>query len=423
MKVSTKPIFNRRTLLTAGAGLAALGLTAGKRSSLDTPSVLAKESVSLYSYSPERSLSLLPLDIMTLEDGLVEESIHLGEGEKDSVVVSQHARIVGKVKNNYAIVLDRDTGIERPLAIEPSLWPVAISPNGSRLVVQRWDQSIADSSMTWNVVNTKTGEVELIIGPFSVWSQATIDESVVRLSYLSTQAQDEGEPNGPRQASLAVHDLVHGSEIGRVEIPGVLAGNWPTGRYFGEGTGEEIMGFQTPGLAFSPDRKRYAVVHPDGSVITMINSLTLDIERQIEVTKPKGILNKIASFLQIAPQSAAAKAGEGTDRSAVFSRDGESLYVWGNVASADEELMWTGVGLQRIDISTGEIVAIALDGRQIDRVLPLSDTLLVTSFSLQDPTENSSEPNFSLRRLDSMSLSIEADRGYPERRSFVPVRW
>jgi hypothetical protein len=106
----------------------------------------------------------------------------------------------------------------------------------------------------------------------------------------------------------------------------------------------------------------------------------------------------------------------------VFAQDGKSLYVWGNVASAEDELVWAGIGLQRIDIETGELLATELDNRQIDRVMSDGESLFVSSWGSVEQSAGGADQRFTLSRLDPLTLSVEVEREYSAWTGFVPVK-
>ena len=355
----------------------------------------------------------MPLDGETLADDAAEAPIALGAGLSGPVVASGDGLVLAYGRGPNTVVLDRATGNEQVIVLEDQSWPVALSVGGLRVVVNlRERTAMGVEAKRWAVVEVATGRVEVTVeGEDGWWQPAAVDAGAIRLYRLV--AEGGGETAGLGAVALVGHDLIHGSEIGRVEVPGVLAGVWGTGRTWESGGyEEEVMAYRVPGLALSPDGRRVAVVYPAGDAVTMIDARSHAVERTVAIGEKRSAVERLGEWLSVVPREAAAKAEEGSWREAVFGVDGESLYVWGVEARAEEVLSREGVGLQRIDLGTGEIAAEGPAGQEVVRVMALEDGVYVGSW----------DPGFGLRRLDSGSLAVRAERRFGEWHALVAVR-
>jgi hypothetical protein len=397
--------------------LAALGLFANRGAAPPAAEpTAAKGGETLYAVTGDARLTLTALDAMNLRDVEAEPAIALGEGATGSVVASVDGGVLAYYRKSKTVVFDRATGRERVLALDGSHSPVALSPDGRRLVAHVWSSGITPGvTTTWAVVDLATDRVDARVESGDEWwHPSLVDGGAVRLYRLTTPDFDgDREAKGPWPMSIVAHDLIHGSEIGRVEVPGLLGGAWGSGRTWESGGFvEEIQAYRIPGLALSPDGKRLAIVHPDGDALTVVDAESLAIERSIPIAAKRSALDRLVGLLPLEPHGAAAKAEEGSSRSAVFGADGVSLYVWGAESRAEGTLSREGSGLRRVEVGTGDIAATGLDGREIDRVMALGTGLYVALW----------DPSFALLRLDASSLAERARRHFGRWCSFVSVR-
>jgi plastocyanin len=133
--------------------------------------------------------------------------------------------------------------------------------------------------------------------------------------------------------------------------------------------------------------------------------------------------SRLAALLPFAPQAASAKALEGTMLQAVFAPDGQRLYVYGQRAGVEDgEPVFRGLGLRTVDVSSGEIEALALEEVPIERVVPSPDG---GSLYVAGPASDAAADAdigvmpYLIRRVDARTLEVVAEQSYPEWRWFV----
>ncbi len=341
-----------------------------------------------------------------------EAAVVLGTGFAGSVVASGDGGMLAFQREDKVVVVERGSGVEREFGLEWDYWPAALSAGGGRLVV--WSPAGGQGRKTCTVVETATGRVAVRVETGDDWwNPWVVEEGALRMFRLEAEgAAGQAPEDGPWPIWLVGHDLVHGSEIGRVAVPGLVAGTWDTG--LTEDAGAQvltIMGHRVPGLAVSADGRRVAVVHPEGDVLTTIDARSFVVERSVAVVEKRSMVDRLAAWLPLVPRGAAAKVEEGSVRQAVFGVDGRWMYVWGTEARAETRTR-TGAGLQRIDVETGEIEASGLDEQEVVRMMPLDGGLYVGSW----------DPGFALRRLDPVSLKVWAERRFGGWTDLVSVR-
>lgn len=306
--------------------------------------------------------------------------------------------------------LDLRTGRARgrfTLPAEASLW--AVSDDGTRLVVEGpADPSVVDSPWAWSVVDSSTGRVVLTIKEPGLGAQGIVIDP---LAWRMYRLYDGSSPTVG--ADLVATDLTTGAESGAVVVPDL-----PMTPANGE---QPAPGVLWHALALSPDGQKLAIVHADRNAVTLIATQPLRLERTIEFGRGASVWDRVAAFLPLWPQPAAAKGSGGTWRGAVFATDGRHLYVYGDRFTPDGEpfagptgetehqLVWHGLGLTGVDLASGAATATVLSDERIDRVLPAPDGrgVYVANYP---PGLDSPPSTFHLRRLDATSLRPLAER-------------
>lgn len=132
-------------------------------------------------------------------------------------------------------------------------------------------------------------------------------------------------------------------------------------------------------------------------------------------SEPTGLVNRVMSLLPFVPQSAAAKTvTEGALRAATFHPDGRHLYItgfenWRNPSGGEAR---RGLGLQLIDLETGELMAdVSADTQfRIVGIAPDGASLYVVGGTPDDTGSGGTL----LRRLDATTLAPLAERQFKQ---------
>lgn len=318
--------------------------------------------------------------------------------------------------NQTAIVISDGIDGQKQLRFEPGR-PVsghAISADGSRVVTVNWGMACDPNGCTppeWSVFDTGDGQQ---ISRFKGSDQgygpvAWVDASAERLYQLTYLRGNQDEDEGPWPVEIIAFDLTSGTEAGRVAVPGLRGGNWWTRSVEGVLIGDQLI----PGVAISPDGNRLAVVDAGTDRLITIDTATMTISGTQALARPESVGHRFLSWLGITPQIAAAKLTAGRWLEATFTPDGEHLYLWGmetEIGETMEDSEYRGLGLQRIDVATGEIVTEALDGLTVESVVPAPDNDTVYVSSMEAPREGYSSGATHLWRLEADTLATLADR-------------
>jgi hypothetical protein len=143
-----------------------------------------------------------------------------------------------------------------------------------------------------------------------------------------------------------------------------------------------------PAWAFAPASATLYIVHADQEQLTAVEFASRSIDTRA-ITKP---LTWIERLLMLTASTAHAKMANGVTKQAVLSSDGSQLYVIGTHYSFTEkgDPLQTGLGLQVIDVATGEISAHFDTEAQSLTFDPLSNRLFLHGWS-SEPTRLMSE--------------------------------
>lgn len=227
---------------------------------------------------------------------------------------------------------------------------------------------------------------------------------------------------GPFTVLLVGYDLATGKEIGRLPLPHVQLGSWPTGKR--APWGGKVDASWRSQMAFSDDGRRIALFDPRGERITLVDAWTLSIAQQITLTSP---LRSTATPIVVgtpAPVGRFQRPGgsgftESVDWTAAFSTDGQALYVAGyETALVAGQAEARDLGVSRIDFGTGRVSASATSGTALYRVVVTADSVLtegprVTGFRWD------AGQGIVLRRLDPDTLATVAERHFPSWTGFI----
>ncbi len=300
-----------------------------------------------------------------------------------------------------------------------------LSADGSRLVAEPSVVCgpIGCGERTWFTWDTRTGELlaatRADLGA-PVWPDL-VDTGGRRLYYpfhqqpsvlTSTSTPEPGEPSavGPWPLQIASYDLTTGQETARATVPGVSAGSWQAEpidvMYVGQ--------MELPAVALSPDGSRLAVVDAALETLTLLDAGTLAVLETHAVHRPEGLTDRLLGWLGLGPQSARAKASEGRALGATWSIDGQFLYLTGHeteVGETIDDITGHGLGISKIEVATGEITAVALEGHDANVIIPAPDGQSLYILMPETPWwENGGGSAYVLRRLDADSLETMAER-------------
>ncbi|MGI8689538.1 MAG: hypothetical protein ACR2M3_13270 [Thermomicrobiales bacterium] len=372
-------------------------------------------------------MTLVPLDTQTLGDRQDRPPLSLAtrfmtvSPDGAQLATFDYARTDGPYStpsDTTVTVRDNRTGAARVSFHPPApVLGTRLSRDGARLVVQPYPSG-NPSPDEWDVLDTADGHVLTTVNaaPSNDYLPTLIDADAQALYRFITAAPAATAP-GPRPISLIAYDLHTGAERGRLALPEVTTGSWPTGRMM---QGEAVRAALSPGIALSPDGRQIAIAHADADRVTLIDTQRLTIARTISLTGGSGLLH----VLGLIPQHVAAKGppGVGTSRDAIYAPDGRSLYLSGFQTLLDDHDAQTfhSLGLTRLDLTRNTITANALPERTINWVLPAPDGQNIFVFG---PKEGEGDSHILLpdvpsllQRLDARTLAIQAAREFPSYR-------
>jgi len=315
-------------------------------------------------------------------------------------------------------VRDNRTGAVRGSFHPPApVLGTRLSRDGARLVVQPYPSGSA-SSNEWDVLDTADGRLLATVSaaPSNDYLPTLIDADAQALYRFITAAPAATAP-GPRPVSLIAYDLHTGAERGRLALPEVTTGNWPTGRMV---QGEAVRAVLSPGIALSPDGRQIAIVHADADRVTLIDTQHLTVARTISLTGGSGLLHILGLISQ--PVAAKGPPGVGTSRDAIYAPDGRSLYLSGvqTLLDGHDAQTFHSLGLTQLDLTRNTVAADALPGRTINWVLPAPDGQSIFVFGPKQGEGDSHIllPNIPslLQRLDARTLAVQTEREFPSYR-------
>ena len=324
-------------------------------------------------------------------------------------------------------VLNGPNGPERARFPSP-IWPATarLSADGRRLVVRELEWSVAGEAKAsaWHVLDTADGRVlatvrgeeptlleEIEAGNWRGWE---IDAAARRLYRLVT-ATDGGDELAP--TTLVAYDLATGAETGRLDLPALRAG-------IGHRAGTPAVGGATerpriqrllgPALAVSPDGKQLAIVHGDGSAVTLIDAARMAVNRTLPIT-PGAATMPVDEIVEPATENRANEDGpvSGTVWRATYAPDGRHLYlsgIGGDATAGGGEIL-RNFALQRVDLTTGSVLAKAAVGWNVS-VVPSPDGRNLYVVGLQPPPAGEADAyrvaEIVVQRLDAATLATLA---------------
>jgi len=376
---------------------------------------LTDTHTSLYRLDPVYGRTFVPLNALTLQDSQFGSPLTIGPVSGGTVApplsdmhFSPRGTTLLTLTNTCTgcqlwhakyitiRVIDTSTGMVRT-RFHPQRGPLAIqtvSDDGSRLGVLL----TAGAHPSWLTLDGRTGKVLRSINlPDFCCREPLLDASGSRL-YLA-------ESTAAHQLSVAAFDLASGTQLASLTLPSVPAGSW--------GAGPGITQYWAPGLAISPDGQQLAVLDGRADTLTVIDTPSMKVASIRSIAPPRGALERLGALLGLTPTTAEAKGlREGATYTLRFSRDGRSLYLLGSRASVDaSHETHTDLGIERIDVASGELRATDLSGRAVwwrDEAADGSALYAVTSaFAGEEDCP------CILQRLDPTTLDVTATRTFP----------
>ncbi len=407
-------------LLVSGCG--ASGATAQQRAGPPTDLYLFAVPLGLPPDQSPPSMTLVPLDAQTLSDWQDRPPLTFAtrfmtvSPDGAQLATFDYVRVGGPLSlpgDTTVTIRDNRTGAARGSFHPPA--PVIgtrLSRDGARLVVQPYPSGGAPPD-EWDVLDTADGHVLATVNaaPSNDYVPTLIDADAQALYRFITTAAAGAAP-GPRPISLIAYDLRTGAERGRLALPEVTTGNWPTGRMV---RGEAVRAALSPGIALSPDGRQIAIVHADADRVTLVDTQRLTVAHTISLTGGSSLLH----VLGLIPQPVAAKGlAVGTSRDVVYAPDGRSLYLSGVQTLLDDHDAQTfhSLGLTRLDLARNTVAADGLPGRTINWVHPAPDGRSIFVFG---PKEGEGDSHILLpdipsllQRLDARTLAIQTEREF-----------
>lgn len=259
------------------------------------------------------------------------------------------------------------------LPVRAPVWIEGISTDGSMLYALRSDRSYVSPTMpptqllqrtVYYVLSARTGRVlHTAHIVHSCCGSEIFDAAHQRLYTLVTWYY--ADRKSPAQApSLMVTDLQSGKQLARIPLPGLHAGSSKTGRVI---QGEPLVKAWSPAMALSADGAHLALVDPSSDKLTLVDTNRMQVTRSLALHAPRGLLDRLGSFLGLLPETADAKGFEGVQMQGWYSPDGHLLYVTGTRGSVttSHQFKWTQLGLRVIDVSSGTVLAKRFEGKTL----------------------------------------------------------
>lgn len=409
--------FTRRLHRVPLATVALLLVTALRSAAPATPANAGAPNSSpfiLYALAAN-SQQYLPLDPASLAD--MPGAQPIGVDELYGRLLSEDGSTLVTLPDRRTIVVSPDgpTGAERRRFDSPEpVYLARLSRDGSRLVtgIPMNCGSSSCPAPIFRLYDTRDGRlVTTLTGARLEYSGLFIDPDARRL--YTTWFNRGGQREGSWPLQIAAFDLSTGNQLASLTLPNVVYTEGPTR------TVDQMPVARTfvPATVFSPDGTRFAAIDATTDELTVVDTATLTVAATRTIHRTESLAHRAARWLGLAPVPAAAKTMDGRYLDAVFSVDARYLYLWGVDGSVDDVSGVStghGLGLNAIDVASGEIVASALADHYVSDVVPAPDGggLYVVDSAVVPWTVDHEVP-YRLSRLDTHTLRSQAEREYP----------
>lgn len=369
-------------------------------------------------FNPAEENKLVPLDPQTLADQPdgrpLEPGIFSADGSTWIEVTYPPGRDVNDPDLNpdkvWIVSHDLPTGTEQHRFHPPvSGLIVALSQDGTRLALEPYPPAYYPPIAEWYVLDTATGQTlaHLKDADTSCFRGTGVFDLAIQQRVYCVVDPEITEATGPEPMRLVAYNLESGDKAAEIELPEVLIGGRQSEQLVND---QPVWTFLEPAVVLSPDGRQLAVVHAAAAKVTLIEAESLTVEHTFALNRRTSLLDWFA------PAVAQAKGpSEGVIRQAVFSPEGQYLYIfsqelWVRLEDASAER-----GLWLVDLRQGDIVAEALPEFQIQWVQPAPDgSVYVFGTSDEDLVHYEIRPTSPSRlwRLDALTLETLAQREF-----------
>lgn len=360
----------------------------------------------------ERLVPLEPETLAELPEGKpVRQAILSADGSTGVEIAYPEGRANRDPEDIWIIIYDIESGAERNRFHPPAPGIVVdLSPDGGQLLFQPEPAPTAPYPpvAAWYLLDTNNGEQLAHIQDADnacFRQRAYFDPAAQRIYCVVDPALTEAEGMEPVQ--LVAYDVESGDIIAETVLPKVLIGDLQN-----ESDGQPVRAFLEPAVALSPDGRQMVIVHADAEMITLLDAQSLTVASTISLNRS----SDLGDWFGLRPASALAKGpAEGIIRQAVFSAEGQFLYVFSQELWVEAEDAPTARGLWLVDLERERFVAEALLAYQIQWVRPAPDgTAYVFGTTDEDllPFEIRMTSPSMLWRLDGHTLAVLAERPF-----------
>jgi hypothetical protein len=280
----------------------------------------------------------------------------------------------GQNQERIIVVGDGLGGSERLSFSAPSsIAGLILSHDGSRLAIPE-----AGGQQFVYVYDTVSGEVVTTIPPDGQLVPSEVFFSPDGATLYGLWAADS--------TSLIAFDLASGEEVARHDF-----GN--RGDLFDQNSTLAPLA-SPPAAAISPDGTFIAAIHGDDSAITIVNARTLETEKTFDL----GILTTSEDGKDQSPFAR---------REITFAADNRHLYLYGIPSGPlpNPDV----AGLMLVDTEQEMVVSTAVEGAPVDWMIPSPDGNAIYVITI-DQVVAAIEPASIIRRLDALTLEIQAER-------------
>jgi surface antigen len=383
--------------------------------------------LALYLTESFNGAGLIAVDSVTLQDRSTKPLLAISPTTAKNVwtVASPDGSAIAVMNYQYGnpaaareldiAVFDARTGMLRK-RFNPEV-PVivdALSPDGTRIYARNWPPTdVASERLVLDATNGRILEREPQLAISGDAIARTSDEQSQHLYGLVVPSDPDA--TGPRSVDLGSWDRRTGKELWRLKLPSLAAGEWKTGRIIG---GAEVRSHLAPALALSPDRRQLAIVRafdccvPHGTIwLVDANTGTLISERTFARAS---LLDQL-----FGPSIASAKSlDESVIVNAIFSPDGETLYIYASKTKVDDQgepsnqyLGMAAVALRDAAVRGDDIkMEIYWFDNRIEWVRASADGRWLYVFL--ERTGRAEPKGHYLRRLDPSTLRLLAERRF-----------